>query len=498
MFCLYFDSKSRSVSAINGSGCSPIALTMEIAKADCPDGNGGIDAAKFEGSPHAVTVPGAAAGYEDLLERHGSGNFTLAELLEPAAVLAEEGFPVSPITAHYWNKDMHIIERWLDLKQGGLVPLTVDGRNGPKPGDIVVNKDMSRVLRDLGAKGAHVGFYEGETGKAIIAAVQKHGGKLTLEDLKAHRSSFPEPVSTHYRGVRLWEVPPNGQGVAALVALTGLRCLEEIGLCPELSPATVGKTADAYHVLIEMIRLGFEDARAKVSCPDHMNVPKEWFIDAKRIGKRAQELFKQSEAMAKGVPTPSSCTVSFQVADKDGNAISFVNSNFMGFGTGIVPEGCGFSLQNRGFGFTLDDMKHPNCLAPGKRPYHTIIPAMLTHDDTNELYASISNMGGYMQPQGHVQLTINMIAGDMDPQQAIDLPRFCIANGTRDGIIFMEGGIEESVLKTLKEKGHDLVTNTVGLDRSVFGRAQIIKRDRNTGVYWAGSDGRADGCAFGF
>jgi gamma-glutamyltranspeptidase / glutathione hydrolase len=496
MFCLYYDSKSRSVSAVNGSGCSPIALTVEIATADCPDGKGGIDAAKFEASPHAVTVPGAAAGYQALLERHGSGKFTLAELLEPAALLAEEGFPVSPVTAQYWKKDMHIIRRW--LKEGDSVPLTVDGQNGPNPGDVVVNKDMARVLRDFGAKGASAGFYEGETGKAIVAAVQKHGGKLTLEDLKAHRSTFPEPISTHYRGVHLWEVPPNGQGVAALVALTGLRCLEETGLCPELSPATVGKTADAYHVLIEMTRLGFEDARAQVTSPNHMKVPNEWFVDAERIGKRAQELFDPSKAMAKGVPTPSSCTVSFQVADKDGNAISFVNSNFMGFGTGIVPVGCGFSLQNRGFGFTLNDMGHPNCLAPGKRPYHTIIPAIVTHADTNELYASISNMGGYMQPQGHLQLTISMIAAGMDPQQAIDLPRFCIADGTRDGIIFMEGGIEEAVLKDLKEKGHDLIVNTVGYDRSVFGRAQIIKRDRNTGVYWAGSDGRADGCAVGF
>ncbi|CAB9508073.1 Glutathione hydrolase-like YwrD proenzyme [Seminavis robusta] len=494
MFCLYYNSKERSVSAINGSGCSPSQLTMEVAKADCDDGKGAIDAVKFQASPHAVTVPGAARGYEDVWKRHGSGKFTLAELLEPAAVLAEEGFPVSPVTAYHWKSGMHLIKRWLD--DGEVVPLLAE--NGPNPGDIIVNKDMARVLRDLGAKGATEGFYEGETGKAIAAAVQKHGGKLSIDDLKSHTSTFPEPVSTEYRGVRLWEVPPNGQGVAALVALTGLRHLEENNLCPELSPATVGKTADAYHALIEMSRLGFEDARAQVACPYHTKVPNEWFVDQDRIGKRAKELFNPQRAMAKGVPSPSSCTVSFQVADKDGNAISFVNSNFMGFGSGIVPRGCGFSLQNRGFGFTLDDIEHPNCLAAGKRPYHTIIPAMLTYADTNELHSTISNMGGNMQPQGHLQLTIDMVAGGMDPQQAIDNPRFCITDGTRDGKIFMEGGLDETILKELTEKGHDLKVNVVGHDRAVFGRAQIIKRDRKTGVYWAGSDGRADGCAMGY
>ena len=496
MFCLYYDSKERSVSAINGSGCSPSKLTMEVASADCPDGKGGVDLEKFHASAHVVTVPGAARGYEDLLKRHGSGKFTLAQLLEPAAVLAEEGFPVSPVTAHHWKSGMHLIERW--LSEDEPVPLTVDGKNGPNAGDIIVNTDYARVLKELGAKGASDGFYGGATGEAIAAAVQKHGGKLTVEDLKAHTSVFPEPVSTEYRGVRLWEVPPNGQGVAALVALTGLRHLEEKGLCPKLSPELVGKSADAYHVMMEMTRLGFEDARAQVACPCHTKVTNEWFVDADRIGKRAEELFDPKKAMAKGVPTPSSCTVSFQVADKEGNAISFVNSNFMGFGSGIVPKGCGFSLQNRGCGFTLDDLDHPNCLASGKRPYHSIIPGMITFADTNELHSTISNMGGNMQPQGHLQLTVDMVAGGMNPQQAIDLPRFCIADGTRDGKIFLEEGIAKEVLEELKEMGHDLLVNIGGHDRAVFGRAQIIKRDRKTGVYWAGSDGRADGCAIGF
>ena len=500
MFCLFYDSKERKVSAINGSGCSPAGLTLDVLKADCSDGKGGVDAVQFQNSPHAVTVPGAARGYEDLLQRHGSGKFTLAELVEPAAQLAEEGFPVAPITAHHWSSGMHLIERWLDddAVDAERVPLTVDGKHGPKAGDIIVNADYARVLRELGAKGTTDGFYAGATGEAIAAVVQKHGGKLTVDDLKAHTSTFPEPVSAEYRGVRLWEVPPNGQGVAALVALTGLKHLEEKELCPKMSPELVGKSADAYHVLTEMTRLGFEDARAHVACPNHAKVDNQWFVDQERIGKRAGELYNPHKAIAKGEPCPTSCTVSFQVADKQGNAISFVNSNFMGFGSGIVPEGCGFSLQNRGCGFTIDDDKHPNSLAPMKRPYHTIIPGMLTYADTGELHSTLSNMGGNMQPQGHLQLTIAMVAGGLDPQQAIDLPRFCIADGTRDGKIFLEGGIDEKVLKELKKKGHDLQTNVVGHDRSIFGRAQIIKRSRENGVYWAGSDGRADGCAIGY
>ena len=172
-------------------------------------------------------------------------------------------------------------------------------------------------------------------------------------------------------------------------------------------------------------------------------------------------------------------------------------SNFMGFGTGIVPDGCGFTLQNRGFGFSFEP-GHPNELAGGKRPYHTIIPGILTHADTDELYATLSNMGGNMQPQGHMQLTVNMVAGGMDPQSAVDKARFCIATGTQDGIVQVEEGVSETVVNDLKARGHKLQAGISGHSRSIFGRAQIIKKDRSNGVLWAGSDGRADGCAMGF
>jgi len=250
--------------------------------------------------------------------------------------------------------------------------------------------------------------------------------------------------------------------------------------------------------MIEMMRLGFADNRAFVADPDHMNITSEQLLDSKRIGERASKLFDPNNAAIQGVPDASSCTVSFQVVDAQGNAISFVNSNFMGFGTGIVPKGCGFTLQNRGFGFTIDDKNHPNVVAPSKRPYHTIIPGMLTHADTNELYATLSNMGGNMQPQGHLQLTIDMLAGNLDPQTAIDMPRFCIVDGTQSGTVFLEEDVEDTVVEELQKRGHQLRPNQKGHERSLFGRAQIIKRDRTTGVLWAGSDGRSDGCAMGF
>jgi gamma-glutamyltranspeptidase / glutathione hydrolase len=501
MFCLHFDASTRKVCAINGSGRSPAGLTLDVLKRDFPSDNidnndghsHGVNLDEFRFSAHAVTVPGAAKGYEDLLQRHGSGKFTLAQLLEPAAKLAEEGFPVAPVTSHHWRSGMGQIQKWLN--DGDPVPLTVDGVNAPQTGELIKNPDMARVLRELGEKGSSAGFYEGRAGQAIVDAVQKHGGTIKMDDLKHHTSTFPDPIFAKFRNVRLWQVPPNGQGIAGLIALKGLGYLEKKGICPNLKPGT----ADTYHSMIEMMRLGFADARAEVTDEEFMKDGRvqDFLLDTGRIERRAEELFDLNKAAIAGTPLPSSCTVSFQVVDGEGNAISFVNSNFMGFGTGIVPDGCGFTLQNRGFGFSIEP-GHPNVIEPNKRPYHTIIPGMMTFSDNDELYATISNMGGNMQPQGHMQLTINMVAGGMDPQSAIDFPRFCIAAGTQDGEVFLEDGVAESELEDLRRRGQNLRTNIRSHGRSLMGRAQIIKRDRVTGVLWAGSDGRADGCAMGF
>jgi gamma-glutamyltranspeptidase/glutathione hydrolase len=215
--------------------------------------------------------------------------------------------------------------------------------------------------------------------------------------------------------------------------------------------------------------------------------------------QRIQSFSRDSAAVGadRGTPDQSSCTVSFQVVDSEGNAVSMVNSNYMGFGTGFIPKGCSFTLQNRGHNFSLDP-EHPNCVAPGKRPFHTIIPAMSTWDESGDLHATYSNMGGFMQPQGHMQLLVNLTALNMNPQSAIDAPRFCIEDGTSGGVLTIEQGTPNEVFEGLAAKGHTPMRMTSGTNRFVFGRAQVIAKDVKTGSLWGGSDGRADGCAIGY
>jgi gamma-glutamyltranspeptidase / glutathione hydrolase len=502
-FCLYYSSDSRVVSCLNGSGRSPTALTLDHVATAHPSHNDdvsdhSIDTASFRDSALALTVPGAAAAWEELWLKHGSGKFTFADLLEPAAIIASEGFPVAPITSYHWKAGRSQITKWWsETVRSADNPLTnFESTKGPKAGEIAYNHDMATVLRQLGKDGARDGFYCGKPGQAIVEVVRKHGGCLTLDDMSSHQVEWVTPISTTYHGCHLWQAPPNGQGVAGLIALAGLQHLEDRKLIPNIDASTIGG-ADAYHCMIEMMRLGFADARAIVSDPEHSPVSVSQVLDPDRISNRVEELFQLDSAVIHGCPDASSCTVSFQVVDASGNAISMVNSNYQGFGTGLVPENCGFTLQNRGFGFNFHP-NHPNCVGPGKRPCHTILPALLTHADTNELYATLSNMGGNMQPQGHTQLTVGMLAGGLDPQAAIDFPRFCILDGTQDGKVYMEDGIDESVLQELIKRGHKMEHSIQGHERCIFGRAQIIKKDRETGVLWAGSDGRADGCAMGY
>lgn len=514
MFSIYYNAKDKSLQCVNGSGRCPMNLNLNLIKEKYAKNgkNGGVDLNKHRKSADAVTVPMAARGWEEFYKRHSSGKFTFAELLEPAAILAEKGFPVAPVTAISWSAGLEQdIKKWLKPSDE-KVPLAVEGtKRGPKAGELMRNPDMAKVLRSLGKDGATNGFYESYIGESIVNAVQKHGGVMTMEDLKEDltQCTFPETVSVEYKGLKLHQIPPNGQGIAGLIALSGFKALEESGKVPPLingaacnADGSGWKSDQTWHAMIEMMRLGFADARKFVCdedfCVDNDRKIKnhEYLLDASRISQRAKTVFNPEKAVVQGIPDPTSCTVSFQVVDKEGNAVSFVNSNFMGFGTGIVPDGCGFTLQNRGAGFSFKDY-HPNVIEPRKRPYHTIIPGMITHADTNELYATISNMGGFMQPQGHMQLTVALASG-MDPQQAIDQPRFCISDGTHNGAVMLEEGVDELNVYALEEQGHRLKKDVSGYDRSIFGKAQIIKKDRETGVLWAGSDCRSDGCAMGF
>ena len=472
-FCLYFDAKTKTLSGINASGRAPAELSIDkLAEL-------GITGSLPPFSPHTVTVPGAAAGWVDTIEKFGT--MTLREVLQPAIELAENGFPVSPITAVSWQRG---VPQLLNGPYGD--ELLINGR-APQAGEKIKLPTLANTLRELAEHGK-AGFYEGPIAEAIVELVQSMGSFMTLDDLKNHYNTYDKPISINYRGIDVWELPPNGQGITALIALN---ILEEYDIS-----SFKHLSVEHLHLLIESLRLAFADTRWYVADPEKVAVPIQDLL-SKDYAKRRSGLIDFDRAnlnLARGDPFSSSDTVYFCVVDGEGNACSFINSNYMGFGTGLVPKGCGFTLQNRGANFSLDP-EHPNCLEPNKRPYHTIIPGMMTID--GELFGPFGVMGGFMQPQGHVQVITNLIDYEMNPQEALDAPRFCIIDGLSNGKVALEEGISIEVMSSLARKGHTVVP-TSGFARSIFGRGQIILRDPDTGVMIAGSDPRADGLAIGY
>ncbi len=473
VFALYYEAASRRVYALNGSGRAPKALTLERLRRE------GLDKELPPFHPYTITVPGACAAWCDLVERFG--RLSMDRVLAPAIRLAEEGFPVAPITAYFWARG---VERQLRHAVNGL-ELTLEGR-APRPGEVFRNPGLARTFR-LVAEQGKAAFYQGPIAEAIVAVVQEAGGCLALEDLAEHRSEWVEPISTTYRGFRIWECPPNGQGLAALLALNiveGFHVAEMDPLGPE-----------RLHLLIEAMRLAFADARWYVADPAQVSIPLEELLSKAYAEARRRHIHPQKATLdvQRGTPLATSDTVYLAVVDGEGNACSFINSNYMGFGTGIVPRGWGFTLQNRGHNFSLDP-DHPNALAPGKRPYHTIIPALATHEDDGSLFACFGVMGGFMQPQGHLQVVVGLMDDGLDPQSALDRSRFCILSGEAGGTVALEDGIPLATMARLAEMGHP-VRPVTGHGRAVFGRGQVILRDRDTGVLWGGSDPRADGLA---
>ncbi len=477
-FALYYEASTRQISALNGSGRAPAALSLErLASEGLVQPGPGAELPPFH--PYTITVPGACAGWCDLLERYG--RLPLSTSLAPAIRLAEAGFPVAPITSHFWKQ---AAAGRLAQAPGGN-ELTIDGR-GPRPGEIFRNPGLGRTLQIIAENGKR-GFYTGKLADAIASAVRSAGGCLGEADLAGHSSTWEQPINVTYRGINIWECPPNGQGLAALL---GLNILEGFDLA-SYPPLSTGRL----HLEIEAMRLAFADTRGYVADPVFEPAPLEHLLSKDYAAQRRKliDARKASLDQVRGTPSGSSDTVYLSVVDQEGNACSFINSNYMGFGTGIVPAGLGFSLQNRGHNFSLDP-NHPNALAPGKRPYHTIIPAMATWAADESLYACFGVMGGFMQPQGHLQVVVALVDDGLDPQAALDRPRFCISSGTPSGEIALEEGIPPEVMAELGRMGHPLVPVS-GFERSVFGRGQIIQRDPQNGILWAGSDPRSDGCA---
>ena len=481
-FALYYEAATKTVHAVNGSGRAPAASSIEALAERGVEGtflNAGPVA-----RPHTVTVPGTAAGWHDTLQRHG--RMALSDVLQPAIRLADDGFPMTPIISAYWDEQMPLLEAGPNGDE-----LMIDG-HAPRPGEIWRNANLAAVLRTI-AEGGPEAFYGGDAGSAIVDVLGGLGGLMTADDLTSHTTTFDPPISTTYRGMKIYECSPNGQGLTVLIALN---ILEGFDL------ASMDRGSPEYwHTLIEAIRLAFADSRWYVADPSRVEVPVEQLLLSQYAASRRALIDPQQalpdlahgEVGDAGGDGAGTDTVYLTAVDGDGNACSFINSNYAGFGTGIVPQGMGFSLQNRGANFSLDPA-HPNALAGGKRPYHTIIPAMSTYED-GTLHASFGVKGGFMQPPGHVHMVVNMLDHGLGPQAALDAPRLSLRAGTAASPVSLETGIPVETMSALAVMGHHVVPST---DRFTFGTGHAIVRNPENGVLSGGADPRVDGAAIGY
>lgn len=535
MFCLFYNAKTKKVHALNGSGRSTANASLDQIRHDLglkPGENGQIPT----NSAQAVTAPGTAAGWVDTVEKFGSGKLSMEQILSPAIELGEEGYPVSEISSHMWQNREKLIREaspnsgeWLKTDPKA----TEHGNRVPMPGELFRNPTLANTFRLL-AKHGKKGFYEGEVAEALVKVVQDLGGHLDMEDLRNHMEFGSEEVpaislrfsgqgvanaqrealhgensqSEDHHSVEIWEHPPNGQGIVALMTLGILEELERTGKIPTFSPQE-HNSADYLHALIESLNIAFADAHWWITDPNVENVPTAELISSRYLAERAK-LFNPVQALGPidhGSPAHNhNDTVYFAVTDDLGNGISFINSHYGRFGSGIIPKGCGFVLQNRGCNFVLKE-GHPNVYAPSKRPYHTIIPAIVTNSSDQSLHSVFGVMGGFMQPQGHVQVLLNMLTFKHHPQAALDAPRICIGAGmpdtdsgdVMDRTVYLEEGIREDVAEELRNKGHkiEFVRGSQAWPESPFGRAQVIRCHVEDGktVYSAGSDPRGDGAA---
>jgi gamma-glutamyltranspeptidase/glutathione hydrolase len=419
----------------------------------------------------SVTVPGALSGWQALLERFG--RMSLAEALAPAIRIAEEGFPVTPVIARDWAATADLLRA-----DAGAASTYLPGGRAPAAGEWFCNPDLARTLRAVASDGIGT-LYGGEVGSRIVEGLTALGGWLTLQDLTRHRPRWVVPLAVSYKGYTLHELPPAGQGIAAL---------QMLGMLEGLDVAAMGHNSAAYlHTLVEAKKLAYADLARHVGDPDHMRVAPAAMLDRAYLAERAAHIDarRAADRPEPGRFATHSETVYLAAADRDGNMVSFINSIAGYFGSGVVVPGTGFALQNRGSGFTLE-ATHPNRLAPGKRPFHTIIPAFVTRG--GEPWLAFGVMGGPMQPQGHVQVLLNMIEFGMDVQQAIDAPRLRHLEGRSLAV----ERLDPTVAGGLQALGHEIVP----AERTTFGGAQAVLRLPRG--WAAGSDPRKDGMAAGW
>jgi gamma-glutamyltranspeptidase/glutathione hydrolase len=462
LFAILWSARERRVIGLDASGRSGSGMTWEAFRAT------GEAVVPRKGA-RAVTVPGAVSGWAALSERYGTR--PLDALLAPAIRLAEEGFPVSPIIATQWRAT----EELLRLDVGARDTYLVDGVRAPRAGEWFRNPDLAASLRTVASDGPGA-LYGGSLGRTVVEALARGGGFVTTEDLARHRTRWVEPVDIDFRGYTVWELPPAGQGIAAL---------QMLGMLEPIDLAGLGHNSAEYlHLLIEAKKLAFADLESHVADADSMTVSVGSLLDPEYLAER-RALIDPERAAARAEPgalATAGETIYLAAADAQGNMVSLINSIFEHFGSGVVAPGTGFALQNRGAGFTLEQ-GHPNCVAPGKRPLHTIIPGFLTR--RGEPCLAFGVMGGSMQPQGHLQLLLNLLVFEMDLQQALDAPRF----RHLEGLSVALEPVAADVRRKLQELGH------VISDAGGFGGAQAVMRLERG--WAAGSDPRKDGCAIG-
>lgn len=476
LFAIVWDAKTQKLYGLNASGRSPYDLSLQYFK------DKGISKVPSHG-PLSVSVPGCVDGWFELNKKFGK--LPMNEILKPAIKYATEGFPLTEVIAYYWKSNSKALENYSGFKEIYMP----DGK-APAKGEVFKNPFLAATLTKI-AKDGRDAFYKGEIAQKIVDYVRKEGGFLSMRDFQDHHSDWIEPVSTSYRGYDVWELPPNGQGIAVLQILNVLENYD-------IKSMGFG-SAEYVHTFVEAKKLAFEDRAKFYADPEFNKLPVKGLI-SKEYAKERNKLINPNRAAKiylAGNPEHGN-TIYLTTADQDGNMVSLIQSNYRGMGSGMTPGKLGFVLQDRGEMFSLDP-NHMNKFEPHKRPFHTIIPGFITKD--GEPFISFGLMGGSMQPQGHAQIVVNLIDFGMNLQEAGDAPRICHEGSseptdekmTDGGIVYLESGFPYQTVRDLLSKGHQIqYTN------GIYGGYQAIKWDVVNKVYYGASESRKDGQAGGY
>lgn len=476
LFAIIWDAKTQKLYGLNASGRSPRSLTLDYFKKN------GYEKIPPYG-PLPVSVPGCVDGWFELHNKFG--NLPMKDILQPAINYAREGFPVSELIAYYMNLSSRVLSKYPGFKETYM-----PNGHTPAKGEVFKNPDLANTLEKIATKGRDE-FYKGDIAKTIARFIKEQGGFLSYDDLASHHSEWVKPLSTNYRGYDVWELPPNGQGIATLQILNILEGYD-------IAAMGFG-SADYIHTFVEAKKLAYEDRAKYYADPDFVKIPIEKLISKEYAAERRKLIDPDRAAKTYDAgELEQGNTIYLTTADKDGNMVSLIQSNYRGMGSGMIPTGLGFMLQDRGELFSLQE-GHNNVYEPGKRPFHTIIPSFITKD--GKPYISFGVMGGAMQPQGQVQIVVNLVDFKMNLQEAGDAPRIQHIGSSQPtgevmkdgGTVCLESGFPYGTIRELMKKGHK-----IGYDLGGYGGYQAIMYDWKNKVYYGASESRKDGEAAGY